>query len=518
MNIPLRENESVNVTLAASLANMSLASVLAMIGALPAFVTVEPAPVAAAAPAEAPVGAGNVVPFPSAVGAEPAAEIAETAVAVDEAPLAAEVLAEPEAEAAPETEPAEEEPAPAVEPGSCSVNAGELAKALAKVCRVVDKRNTIPILDCALLRKHDDGLEIVGTDLDRRIAVVIPAAIGEAFMIAVPAYQLRDMVRRFGADRTVELGAEATDGGPVLNVEIGGARSRMMAREAGDFPGGVSEASITATLEFDAETIAAAFRAVRFAISTEETRYYLNGVYFHTVRQGADGPLTLRMVATDGHRMACHDVEAGFHTEIAGTIIPRATVEAFMETIGAKPAKRRKGAAEPAPVRIMMEVRGQHGGVSFHAPGIVLDSKAIDGTFPDYQRVIPSAIGAAEMTVDAAQLVDLLHRLAAAVPGDGKAVKLAVGAEGVLTVSRSNPDTGKAEEGLDRHFIPGWTENKEGRSTVDSLEIGVNYRYLADILAHMPAKAKFAFIDPGSPMRVWAPGSPTLYVQMPMRV
>jgi DNA polymerase-3 subunit beta len=229
----------------------------------------------------------------------------------------------------------------------------------------------------------------------------------------------------------------------------------------------------------------------QFAISTEETRYYLNGIYLHTVGSGANA--TLRAVATDGHRLAqvelpLPDGAAG----MPGVIVPRKTVSEVQRLI------------ETTEGEISVELSG--GKVRFGIGDVVLTSKLIDGTFPDYGRVIPLN-NDKHLAVDKKDFEAAVDRVSTVSSERGRAVKLSI-AGGRLTLSVTNPDSGSATEELEVDYDS------------EPLDIGFNSRYLLDIAAQIEGEvAILKLADPGSPTLIQdkdAKGA--LYVLMPMRV
>ncbi|MCA3648956.1 MAG: DNA polymerase III subunit beta, partial [Methylobacterium sp.] len=224
-----------------------------------------------------------------------------------------------------------------------------------------------------------------------------------------------------------------------------------------------------------------------FAISTEETRYYLNGIYLHVI----DGKL--RAVATDGHRLALADVAAPAGASgMPGVIVPRKTVSELLKLVSE--------ASEAVTVELSsVKIRVSTGAV-------VLTSKLIDGTFPDYQRVIPQRNDKL-MIVERDEFARSVDRVSTISSERGRAVKFALG-DGKLTLSVHNPDAGQATEELlvDYEASP--------------LEIGFNARYLLDIVSQLEGDtALVKLFDSGSPTLIQdREGAASLYVLMPMRV
>ncbi|MEK1932056.1 MAG: DNA polymerase III subunit beta, partial [Pararhizobium sp.] len=229
----------------------------------------------------------------------------------------------------------------------------------------------------------------------------------------------------------------------------------------------------------------------QFAISTEETRYYLNGIYIHTIE--SKGQLKLRAVATDGHRLARADLEAPAGSEgMPGIIIPRKTVSELQKLV------------DNPDVIVTVEVSDAK--IRLTIGSIIMTSKLIDGTFPDYQRVIPTN-NDKELKIDCQSFAQAVDRVSTISSERGRAVKLAL-SDGQLTLTVNNPDSGSATEELPVGYDS------------DPLEIGFNAKYLLDITAQLSGTdAVFMLADPGSPTLVRdMAGDDALYVLMPMRV
>ena len=229
----------------------------------------------------------------------------------------------------------------------------------------------------------------------------------------------------------------------------------------------------------------------QFAISTEETRYYLNGIYLHTA--GTGKAAKLRAVATDGHRLAQFELPLPSGAAcMPGVIVPRKTVGEVQRLI------------EDSEAEVGVEL--SQAKIRFTIGDVVLTSKLIDGTFPDYARVIPVG-NDKELTVDKKDFEAAVDRVSTVSSERGRAVKLSL-AGGRLVLSVTNPDSGSATEELEVEY------------GADPIDIGFNSRYLLDIAAQLDGEvALLKLADPGSPTLIQdkdAKGA--LYVLMPMRV
>jgi len=378
-----------------------------------------------------------------------------------------------------------------------TVERAALLRSLGHVHRVVERRNTIPILANVLLRA-DGGLQLKATDLDIEVVETIPAEVAQGGATTVPAHVLYDIVRKLPDGAQVSLETQG-EGGQML-IRSGRSRFTLQALPEADFPD-LAAGDLPHSFPLPAADLKRLIEKTQFAISTEETRYYLNGIYLHTL-DSPDGPL-LRAVATDGHRLARVELPAPEGSSgMPGVIVPRKAVAEIQKLV--------EGSDEPVQVELSSaKVRLTFGGVGGDGLGtdrVVLTSKLIDGTFPDYQRVIPSG-NDKRLTVERGDFARAVDRVSTISSERGRAVKLAI-AEGRLTLSVNNPDSGSATEELEVDY------------EAPALDIGFNARYLLDIAGQLDGDtALFRLADPGSPTLIQdREGAPALYVLMPMRV
>src|SRR3954451_10768103 len=261
-----------------------------------------------------------------------------------------------------------------------TVERAALLKALGHVHRVVERRNTIPILSNVLLRADEGALRLKATDLDIEVTETIPAEISEAGSTTVPAYVIYDIVRKLSDGAQVSLEMTADTG----QMQIRSGRSRFMLQDLpeSDFPD-LAAGDLPHRFTLAAADLKRLIEKTQFAISTEETRYYLNGIYLHTIE--VDGETKLRAVATDGHRLARIEMPAPEGSAgMPGLIVPRKAVAEIQKLVDDGGAEV-KVELSTAKIRLTFD-----GGEASSAGGVVLTSKLIDGTFPDYQRVIPT--------------------------------------------------------------------------------------------------------------------------------
>ena len=363
-----------------------------------------------------------------------------------------------------------------------------LLKSLNHVHRVVERRNTIPILSNVLLKAEGNDLEMKATDLDLEITEKTASMVEQAGATTVPAHLLYEIVRKLADGAEVSL-ATATDG-QTISVASGKSKFSLQCLPQEDFPD-LTAGSFSHAFKLKASDLKMLIDRTQFAISTEETRYYLNGIYFHAMAEGK--ALKLRAVATDGHRLARAEIDAPSGCEnMPGVIIPRKTVGELQKLLD-----------DP---EIIVAVEVSDAKIRFTIGSVVITSKLIDGTFPDYQRVIP-ANNDREMRIDCADFTKAVDRVSTVSSERGRAVKLSL-AEGQLTLTVNNPDSGSATDEL----AVGYDS--------EPMDIGFNAKYLLDITGQLTGdEAVFLFADAGSPTLVRDTDSENaLYVLMPMRV
>ncbi len=369
-----------------------------------------------------------------------------------------------------------------------SIERAVLLKAVAQAQSVVERRNTIPILANVLIEASEGNVTLRATDLDIEVLDRAPAMVEQAGATTVSAVLLHDIIRKMPDGALIELVDDARTGR--LQVSAGRSNFSLATLPKEDFP-------VMATSEYSANFAAPAkvlrrlFDKAKFAISTEETRYYLNGVYMHVA--DGEGGRVLRCVATDGHRLARIDAPLPAGAEdMHGVIVPRKTVCELRKLL------------EDDDMEIAVSVSETK--VRFATPDMTLTSKVIDGTFPDYSRVIPTQ-NTKRLEVDASEFSKAVDRVATVSSERSRAVKLAL-EDDRLVLSVNAPDSGAAEEEL----IVAYSDER--------LEIGFNAKYLLEIASQVDREnAVFMFNTSGDPT-LMREGNDTsaVYVVMPMRV
>ncbi|MBW7837125.1 MAG: DNA polymerase III subunit beta [Sphingomonadales bacterium] len=369
-----------------------------------------------------------------------------------------------------------------------TIERAELLKALSHVQSVVERRNTIPILSNVKLAAEDGKLALTATDLDLAFIEAIDARVDVGGVTTAPALTLHDIVRKIPEGAQIDL--TVTGEGQRLQVAAGRSRFTLSCLPAQDFPE-IKDDNLPHRFKLSASDLKRLIDKTRFAVSTEETRYYLNGIYFHVA--DSDGGQVLRAVATDGHRLARVEMPAPAGAKgMPGVIVPRKTVNELRKLIDEFAGEISVGLSDSK--------------IRFTFNDAVLSSKLIDGTFPDYGRVIP-ANNDKVAELDARLFADAVDRVSTISTDKTRAVKLTLNGN-KLELSVTSPDNGAATDELAATYggVP--------------LEVGFNSRYLLDILAQIDGNmAQMLLADAASPTLLKdAEDEGALYVLMPMRV
>ncbi len=368
------------------------------------------------------------------------------------------------------------------------VERAPLLAALTRAARVIERRSTIPVLGNALLRAEDGALRLRATDLDLDLQDSVPAEVAAAGAATVPGHMLTDIVRKLPEGCQVSLALE----GERMVVKAGRSRFQLSTLPVEDWPD-ISTGDLPHGFSVSAKDLKGIIDRAQFAISTEETRYYLNGIFLHVVGDG-EGK-ALRGVATDGHRLAQVTLAPGSgDAAMPGVIVPRKTVVEMTRLLAELPGDVAVALSEAK--------------IRFTLGGLTLTSKLIDGTFPDYNRVVPTA-NSIEVVADREELVKAVDRVATVASERGRAVKLTLAGRS-LTLAVTSLDTGgQAVEELE-------VEAEAGAA----IEIGFNSKYLLEILGHVAGVTVAIHLEnAGSPALIKdVTPSGALFVLMPMRV
>jgi len=368
------------------------------------------------------------------------------------------------------------------------VERSHLLKSLGHVQSVVEKRGTIAVLSNVKIDAKGDGVSLTATDMDIAIVEKTPATVSKSGSITVPAHTFYDIVRKLPEGAQVELSTSA-DGNKIA-IKSGSSRFSLACLPIDDFPV-MADGDLSYNFSLKSAECRALVEKPSFAISTEETRYYLNGIYLHTSGSG-DGKV-LRAVATDGHRLARIEVALPAGADgMPGVIIPRKAIYELKKLL-------EEGDGD-------VQISLSDTKIRFAYGNAVLVSKLIDGNFPDYERVIPINNDKI-MEVDCKTFAQAVDRVSVISNEKSRAVKLHV-ESGKLTLSANSPEHGTASEEIDVTY------------SAAQIEVGFNSRYMLDMMTQIEGDtAQFILNDGASPAIVRDTADVgALYVIMPMRV
>jgi DNA polymerase-3 subunit beta len=364
-----------------------------------------------------------------------------------------------------------------------TIERATLLKSLSHVQSVVERRNTIPILSNVLIEAREDGsIRLMATDLDLQVDESVPANVATPGATTVSAHTLFDIVRKLPEGSQVELNAAEGK----MQLSAGRARFNLSTLPRDDFPV-IAEGELPTRFELPAATLRQIIDKTRFAISTEETRYYLMGIFLHVADDA------LKAAATDGHRLARVTVAKPDGADgMPDVIVPRKCV-----------AELRKLLDE---LEGTVEVSMSPTKIRFGLGSAVLTSKLIDGTFPDYNRVIPTGNDKL-LKLDPKSFAQGVDRVSTIASEKTRAVKMTVDRDKV-TLSVTSPESGTATEEIAADYGS------------DTIEIGFNARYLLDILGEIDGDTvEVHLADAAAPTLLREnDSSSALYVLMPMRV
>ena len=377
-------------------------------------------------------------------------------------------------------------------------NVKVFAKALADAKKAVGIRNSIPILNCVMIRTCPGGITVCATDMDLCVETNVPASRSEpGGLVCVDIETLVKLVGKAPKSLPVEIASEKG----VLHVRIGAVTTDLITPPADDFPR-FSAPEPDIRFELPAVDLRGLLSTVRHAISTEETRYYFNGAFLTAATR--DGIFVLRAVATDGHRIALVEKplpagagDLGPHDH--GVIVPVRTIAALLSRLS----------RETNPVEITLSAKRDR--IAFRTGGTLITSKLVDGTFPDYDRVIPLN-NVNILRVRTAAFAGAVAQLASVGKQRfSRIVKLTLGGADALDLEARSDDGGTVSSRLNSGDV--------AYVGASPLEIGFQCRYVADILDQMGEIAEIRFGEPTGPATWHDPADPSrLFVLMPIRV
>ena len=323
-----------------------------------------------------------------------------------------------------------------------------LLKCLSHIQSVVEKRTTIPVLSNVKLQGTNGKLNLTATDTEIAITETIPAQIDADFATTLPAQMLYEIIRKLPEGSDIEFIGK----GEQVDVKAGRSKFKLQSLPADQFPV-MEQGDLPHNFNLSSNDLHTLIDKVRFAISNEETRYYLNGVYLHIAEE--DGEKLLRSAATDGHRLAriTLNVPEGA-AEMPGIIIPKKTINELKKLLGEFGGEVKIAVSETK--------------IKFIIGDVLVISKLIDGKFPDYERVIPHGNDKI-LEVNSKAFAEAVDRVSTVSFEKARAIKLNVGA-GKVVVSADSADGNTADEEIEANY------------SAEPIETGYNFRYMLDMM------------------------------------
>ena len=372
-----------------------------------------------------------------------------------------------------------------------SVERSEFLKALSHGSSVVEKRTTVPILSHVHIQGEGGNIHMTTTDMDLALVEAVPAVVEAPGAITVSAHMLLEIVRKLPDG--IQIQATLNPENDQLTLKAGKSRFNIATLPAEQFPK-LTQNDLPFSFKLTAEKLRYLIDRSRFAMSTEETRYFLNGIYFHA--HEVNGQKVFRSVATDAHRLACIEVPVPQGAEsIPGIIVGRKTITEIRKLIN----------DENPEAEILISVSPQR--IEFKLPTATLSSRLVDGTYPDYEQAIPRG-NDKPIIVDAKDFAKAVDRVATVTTDKLPVIKIVV-ANNKLTLMAASSELGDATEEMEVDF-----------PFDQPVEIGFNANYLVDITSQIGDEGAEILLSDGSApaMIKGLNDSEALFVLMPMRV
>ena len=363
----------------------------------------------------------------------------------------------------------------------------DLLPVVSHIYSITERKSTIPIL-LNIKIEAGDILKFTATNIDIEIVEQAEASILSKGGITVSASTLFEIVRRLPEGEVI---METIDS--ELHITAGKGEFSLPTLPVDDFPV-MATGDIPFKFSVSPDDLIKLIDKTRFAVSTEEARYSLNGIYLH-VAQLKNGNNAFRAVATDGHRLALVDIDcpSGLSSSMPGIIIPSKLVSELRKLLDVTSSE--------------IKIEASESKIRFSFGDIVITSKLIEGKFPNYEKVIPTSNDKV-LELDTKLFMTAVDRVSSVSGDKSKAVKLNISRDG-LKISANNPDSGSGKEEI------GGTYNSD-----DSVEVGFNAKYLIDITNQIEsANVRFTIADSSSPALISEiDNDSSLYVLMPMRI
>ncbi len=368
-----------------------------------------------------------------------------------------------------------------------SVEKNSIFKTLSHVQSIVEKNNSIPVLNNLLIEAKNNSLTLSATDMDISITESLNCSVIEEGAVSVPAHTLYDIIRKIPEGNEIEF---ISNDGKMFTIRSGKSRFSLGCLPKEDFPI-IEFDNLNSELSIEAPFLLKLIEKTRFAISNEDTRYFLNGIYFHRRNNGEKDCLS--MVATDGHRLAKIDFNLGDNSiDIPGVIIPKKTINELCKLL--------------SDCKGVVKINLDPNKIIFFINNSILISKLIDGTFPDYQKVIPSN-NTNILKVQRNALGYAVDRVSTITTDKSPAIKFKL-LSNIMNMTSIDSENGSATEDIATEY------------NGDEIEVGFNSKYILEMINNLDDEnITLSFNDASSPLIATENSSPDLvYVLMPMRV
>ncbi len=360
-------------------------------------------------------------------------------------------------------------------------------KCISHLQGIVDKKNTLPILSNILIEAKNNSLILSSTDMDISIIEKINCDIIEEGATTINSQIFYDIIRKLDNDSDIEV---ISNDGKLLTLRASGSRFSLACLPKEDFPI-IDQNNEGESIKINSKVLFKLIDKTKFAISNEETRYFLNGLYFNTQKEENSTIVTL--VGTDGHRLAkfSHKLDQNIN-EVSGVIIPKKTIYELSKLL--------------AEIDDDIEVIVSSNKVIFYIDNLVFISKLIDGSFPDYKRVIPED-NINILQVNREKLLSAVDRVSTIANEKSPVIKFKL-LENVINLNTANNENSTATEDLSLNY------------SGEEIEIGFNSKYIMDIVNNLEDEQIFINLKDGSSPIIAKEKSNSnlIYVLMPMRV
>ena len=368
-----------------------------------------------------------------------------------------------------------------------SIEKNNFYKSISHVQNIVERKSTLPILANLLIEAKDNSLILSATDMDISIKDSLDCNIIEEGSTTVSAHTLYEIVRKLPDNSEIEI---ISNDGKIMSLRSGKSKFSLGCLPKEDFPI-IEIGDLENEISLNSKTLLKLIEKTRFAISNEETRYFLNGIYFHN-QQNQDLS-TLSVVATDGHRLAKMDYDLKEKIkEFPGIIIPKKTINEVYKLL--------------SDLDDTTKINLNSNKIVFFIGSTILISKLIDGNFPDYKKVIPKD-NTNKLTVNRNEFSLAIDRVSTIVSEKSPVIKFKL-MNNLMNLSSVNSESGTATEDLNIDY------------SGDDIEIGFNSKYILEMINNLEDQNIILnFKDSSSPVTAIEESNPNLvYVLMPMRV